>query len=287
MNNAIFRQISEKFSLFLQESSIERVIGGDINECFKANSASKKSYFIKLNINPELLELEARNLNLFNKSHLITPKVVGYGVLEGLGVLVLEYLTLTAMGDESALGQQLAQLHKSQSKRYGLDYNNYIGRTRQLNSWCDRWAEFWWSRRLLPQISLAMKAGYALGGEVEQLKASSDRLLQGHNPPPSLLHGDLWAGNKSYLANGQPVLFDPASYYGDRETDIAFSLMFGGFGHDFYQSYNDTWSLPEGWQKRESLYNLYHFLNHLNLFGDQYLSSVQSMVKTISLSELT
>lgn len=280
MNLELCHLISEKFGLFLQESSVEPVLGGDINECFKVKSISQKSYFIKLNRQPALLECESRNLNLLASSQITTPAIVGFTLLNGTAVLVLEYLELMPIGDELALGNRLAKLHKSQSESYGLGYNNYIGRTKQVNDWCNNWAEFWWTRRLLPQVTMATEAGFGLGMDVDSIKEVSDRLLRGHNPPASLLHGDLWAGNRGYLADGRPVLFDPACYYGDRETDLAFTLMFGGFGHEFYQSYQAAWPLPTGWQTRESLYNLYHFLNHLNLFGDEYLGSVQSILKS-------
>jgi fructosamine-3-kinase len=201
--------------------------------------------------------------------------------LQHTGVLVLQHLALGERGDESALGRQLAELHQHTAEHYGLSVNNFIGTRPQLNGQHTCWADFWWQCRLAPQVQMAQGAGHFLGATAAQLQALSNARLQAHNPPASLLHGDLWAGNKAYLTDGRPALFDPACYYGDRETDLAFTLVFGGFGHDFYQRYQQAWPLPKGWQAREPLYNLYHLLNHLNMFGRGYLSSVQSAVKSL------
>jgi fructosamine-3-kinase len=143
--------------------------------------------------------------------------------------------------------------------------------TPQQNSWCDDWAEFWRTRRMQPQLDLARRNGF-------DLEATFD--LGNHRPQPSLLHGDLWSGNAGFTAQG-PVVFDPAVYYGDREADLAMTELFGGFPRQFYQAYNDAWPLEEGYQRRKPLYNLYHLLNHLNLFGGGYLGQVSAALRLL------
>ena len=280
MNRDLFKAIDEHFGLNLTQSEPQSVPGGDINQSFVAENTQGKPFFIKVNANAELLELEAKNLALLARAEINTPHVIGFNRFTDAGVLVLEYLPLVASGDEQSLGQLLAKLHRKTAEQYGLSYNNYIGSTLQQNSRSDSWAEFWWHNRLAPQLDMARR-NRALMVDTRRLKILSDRLLAGHQPLASLLHGDLWGGNKGYLRDGQPVLFDPACYFGDRETDLAFTLVFGGFGHGFYQSYREAWPLPDGWQRREPLYNLYHLLNHLNLFGDSYRGSVESAVASL------
>ena len=280
MNRDLFKAIDEHFGLNLTQSEPQSVPGGDINQSFVGENTQGKPFFIKVNANAELLEVEAKNLALLARAEINTPHVIGFNRFTDAGVLVLEYLPLVASGDEQSLGQLLAKLHRKTAEQYGLSYNNYIGSTLQQNSRSDSWAEFWWHNRLAPQLDMAWR-NRALMVDTRRLKILSDRLLAGHQPLASLLHGDLWGGNKGYLRDGQPVLFDPACYFGDRETDLAFTLVFGGFGHDFYQSYREAWLLPDGWQGREPLYNLYHLLNHLNLFGDSYRGSVESAVASL------
>ena len=280
MNRDLFKAIDDHFGLNLTQSEPQSVPGGDINQSFVGENTQGKPFFIKVNANAELLEVEAKNLALLARAEVNTPHVIGFNRFTDAGVLVLEYLPLVASGDEQSLGQQLAKLHRKTAEQYGLGYNNYIGSTLQQNSRSDSWAQFWWHNRLAPQLDMARR-NRALMVDTRRLKTLSDRLLVGHQPLASLLHGDLWGGNKGYLRDGQPVLFDPACYLGDRETDLAFTLVFGGFGHGFYQSYREAWPLPDGWQGREPLYNLYHLLNHLNLFGDSYRGSVESAVASL------
>ncbi|WP_041524359.1 fructosamine kinase family protein [Gilvimarinus agarilyticus] len=280
MNSELIQAIEGHFGLNLTPSKPELRAGGDTSQSFVVNNSQGKRYFIKVDDTVELLEVEAQNLKLMARAEIITPAVIGFSQLNGKGVLVLEYVSLVAAGDEQALGRQLADLHRVSAEHYGLDYNNYIGGSPQQNTWGDNWADFWWHNRLAPQLEQATR-NRGVVVDTQRLKHFSDRLLGGHQPPASLLHGDLWGGNKGFLQDGQPVLFDPACYYGDRETDLAFTLVFGGFGHGFYQSYREAWPLPDGWQEREPLYNLYHLLNHFNLFGDSYRNSVESTVASL------
>ncbi len=176
----------------------------------------------------------------------------------------LEELDLKRDGDWAALGRMLATLHRQSGPRFGWHRDNWIGRSPQANAWADDWNEFWWTRRLEPQLR---RAGLA----ADFLRNA----LRDHRPAPSLLHGDLWSGNAGFIDEG-PVLFDPAVYYGDREADLAMTELFGGFAPDFYAAYKAAFPLDAGYEQRKPLYNLYHLLNHLNLFGGGYRAQVEA-----------
>jgi fructosamine-3-kinase len=190
----------------------------------------------------------------------------------------MEFIDLRTRGNFAALGAMLAQLHQSRGERFGWARDNYIGSTPQPNGWCERWAQFWRERRIGPQLELARSKGFIIDA------GRACDILDAHEPPPSLVHGDLWNGNVRFLATGKtagktagaPVLFDPAVYYGDREVDLAMTELFGGFPREFYSAYEEAWPLPAGYELRKHLYNLYHLLNHLNLFGGGYLAQVES-----------
>jgi protein-ribulosamine 3-kinase len=201
------------------------------------------------------------------RPHIRVPQVLDRGMRNGKAFILLEHLDLKA-GDFAQLGRVLAKLHRQTAPRFGWARDNYIGLGRQRNGWCNDWAEFWRTRRLLPQIDLASRNGF--GVEMPTLT-----LLENHRPPPSLLHGDLWSGNAGFTEEG-PVVFDPAVYYGDREADLAMTELFGGFPKQFYQAYDEAFPLPAGYEQRKHLYNLYHLLNHLNIFGGGYLSQVKA-----------
>jgi protein-ribulosamine 3-kinase len=203
------------------------------------------------------------------------PEPLAYGIAGGEAYLLLEYLELTTGGDFAALGRMLAAAHRKPGPRFGAPRDNYIGSTPQQNGWCDDWAEFWRERRLQPQLELARKKGFDLPG------VDPGALLQNHKPQPSLLHGDLWSGNAGFTAQG-PVVFDPAVYYGDREADLAMTELFGGFPRAFYQAYNEVFPLDPGYERRKHLYNLYHLLNHLNLFGGGYLGQVKQTLRLLA-----
>jgi fructosamine-3-kinase len=202
------------------------------------------------------------------------PRVLARGVSDATAFLALEWIESRA-GDATAaerLGTGLARQHALVGPRFGYARDNFIGRTPQANAWSADWAEFFRERRLRPQFELAAQRGAprALQSRSEPLLQALPALLGGHAPQPALLHGDLWAGNYLVSSCGEPVIFDPAVYYGDREADLAMTRLFGGFAPDFYRAYRAAAPLPSGWQRRADLYNLYHVLNHANLFGGGY-----------------
>jgi fructosamine-3-kinase len=179
------------------------------------------------------------------------------------------------------MGKQLAQMHKIESvSQFGWDRNNTIGSTPQLNPWTDNWADFFAESRIGYQLKLAKRRGgnfVNIGDFVEVVRDN----LKDRNPHPSLVHGDLWSGNASMTKEGKPIIFDPATYYGDHEVDLAMTELFGGFPNQFYQGYESVFPIEQGYSKRKVLYNLYHILNHFNLFGGGYESQALRMIKQV------
>ncbi len=208
------------------------------------------------------------------------PQVIAHGNADGQSYLVLEYLDLHTHGDARRLGEQLAALHRCSADRFGFAQDNFIGSTPQPNRWQADWLTFWRDQRLGFQLRLAAHHGLdpALQESGAKLQAALPDFFAGYAPQPSLLHGDLWGGNHAFLADGTPVLFDPAAYYGDRECDLAMTELFGGYPPDFYAAYRAAWPLDAGYARRRDLYNLYHLLNHANLFGGGYASQALQLM---------
>lgn len=264
------------------------ISGGCINSAFKIIGNTDTDYFVKVN-RPDLawmFEAEALALGEILASQTVkTPQVICFGDAGDKSFLVLEWIALNSpnAGGERTLGQQLAAMHKVQRPFFGWDRNNAIGSTLQVNTPTDNWLEFWRDRRLGYQLKLAGENGY--GNELrrtgEMLCDRMDEFFCGYQPRPSLLHGDLWGGNVGMDEAGLPFVFDPASYYGDREADIAMTELFGGFGSGFYAAYREGFPLDQGYSTRKDLYNLYHIINHLNLFGGGYLEQAQLMIERL------
>lgn len=261
--------------------------GGCINESYVIEGDGKR-YFVKLN-RAQLIKMftaEAAGLDEIAASQTIrVPEVICHGVAGQQSYLVLEHLGFGPGSSQSQarLGRDLAHLHRHTSDRFGWYRDNTLGATPQPNRQGDRWVEFWREQRLGHQLQLAAGQGY--GGQLQSLGAELldhlEEFFAGHNPEPSLLHGDLWSGNYAFAADGTPLIFDPAVYYGDREADIAMTELFGGFSPEFYQAYEAEYPLTPGYARRKQLYNLYHILNHLNLFGGGYLRQSLSMMERL------
>lgn len=222
-----------------------------------------------------MFEAEADGLRELQSANAIrVPQVLACGVSNGESFIELERFAFerSTTHTERRLGEQLATLHRHTESRFGWYRDNTIGLTPQRNDWADDWIEFFRTQRLGYQLELATANGY--GRDVANLGARlTDRLPQffaDYVPVASLLHGDLWSGNWGSVS-GEPVIFDPAVYYGDRESDIAMTMLFGGFGKAFYAAYEASWPMAPGHEDRLKLYQLYHLLNHLNLFGRSYL----------------
>src|SRR5882762_6197851 len=260
------------------------VAGGCIHRCFILEGGDRK-YFAKINDRSQLdsFAAEADGLAALSAAGARVPVPLCHGQAGEQAFLVLEHLELRGNGDYTALGRSLAKVHSIRGESFGWRRNNYIGRTPQLNRCSPSWSDFWCEARLGPQLDLARKNGFgkSLLGKGEQLAEAVPGLLSEHAPAASLLHGDLWSGNAGFLADGTPVLFDPAVYRGDREADLAMTELFGGFPRAFYSAYRETAPLDQGYAVRKTLYNLYHVLNHANLFGGGYPAQAEQMIERL------
>jgi fructosamine-3-kinase len=213
------------------------------------------------------------------------PQVYGSGATESGSYLLLEWLELDRRSRQTdeQLGEQLAAQHRCTNDRFGWRRDNTIGATPQINTLTATWVDFYREHRLGFQLQLAKRNGYAgeIAVEGARLQDSLGKFFDDYVPQPSLLHGDLWAGNYA-VVDGVPVIFDPAVYYGDRETDIAMTRLLGGFGNSFYDAYTGSWPLQPGHESRLGLYQLYHVLNHLNLFGTGYLGRALELLRSLN-----
>jgi len=285
MLDSIRQGLAETLGGNTQLQWIQDLPGGDINHAALIRRGNTR-LFLKYHANPPrgMFAAEAKALNeIADQDCIQVPRPIAHGSHGNTDWLVLEYIELSSGGPDSLLGEELAALHAVTFEQFGWSRNNYIGTTLQNNTSCDDWGLFWRDYRIKPQLEMAEAAGHGrrLLQSGERLMENLGLLMDGHQPAASLLHGDLWSGNKAYTTAGRPVIFDPASYYGDRETDIAMTGLFGGFGPDFYSAYQAHSPLPEGYRQRRDLYNLYHMLNHLNLFGSAYLSRCENMIDSL------
>lgn len=283
----IERSIREALGAPFAIESRAGIGGGCINECHVVRGCGR-AYFVKLNTpdKAKMFSAEAAGLNeIAGTSTVRVPQPVCHGACPAACWLVLEYLELRPGDDRSMheLGRNLARMHHVTAQHYGWERDNTIGATPQVNTPSGNWIEFWRDRRLGFQLKLAASKDH--GG---RLVANGERLLEklpaffaGHAPPPSLLHGDLWSGNVGLESSGDPVIYDPAVYYGDREADLAMTELFGGFPPSFYKAYSAEYALDPGYKTRKHLYNLYHVLNHLNLFGGGYGAKAERMIERL------
>lgn len=260
--------------------TIRSVGGGSINAAYQIDGT-----FLKVN-SPHLssmFEAEAAGLSEMAASNTIRiPEVLSIGNNQDYAYLLLEYIPLKNLRGAAAIlcGEQLAQMHQQTQPYFGWHQDNTIGSTPQHNDRDHDWSSFYQQQRISQQLSFAKQNGF--GGTLQdkghRLIESVPSFFSNYQPDPALLHGDLWGGNAGADDQGNPVIFDPACYYGDREADIAMTELFGGFSPDFYAAYRATYPLDSGYTTRKTLYNLYHILNHLNLFGGGYLSQSESMI---------
>lgn len=262
------------------------ISGGDINAAWRLDAADI-ALFIKTGpaSAADMFTAEAAGLKEIAQANAVrVPKVFASDRTGANSFIALEWVDFepTSKMTEHKLGEALAAMHRHTSTKFGWNRDNTIGRTPQHNPWSDNWVDFFREHRLLFQLELAKANGFK--GELQGL---GGRLVDGlhtlfldYDPVPSLLHGDLWGGNWAAVKGG-PIIFDPAVYYGDRESDLAMTRLFGGFGVAFYQSYESAWPLSPGAAERQQLYQLYHVLNHLNLFGASYAGRAISILKSL------
>ena len=289
--SVITRHISQVTGIDFDDVRQRSVGGGCINTAYVLSDGAYQ-FFVKTN-RATLLDMfaaEYAGLEEIAQTHTIkVPQPVCFGADGSLAYIVMEYLPLGSGGQESVqtLGENLAAMHRVTAGNFGWFRDNTIGSTPQLNQSSGDWIAFWRDRRLGFQLDLAAKNGYR--GRLQQkgeLLLTKLEAFFAEPPRASLLHGDLWSGNYAIDQSGEPVIFDPAVYYGDRETDLAMTELFGGFPPGFYAAYNNVYALDQGYAVRKTLYNLYHILNHLNLFGGGYGGQAERMIENL-LSEVS
>ena len=282
-----------------QGSHLRPVGGGSINQAYALSdreadrdanrdrqAATPLAYFVKINQANRIAMFEAEALALSQiaaTKSIRVPHPVCWGTVDGSAYIVLEWLDF-GYGDHQAweeMGRNLAALHRvTHPHSFGWEQPNTIGSTPQINSWKTSWLEFFTEHRLSYQFQLSHRKGGRFPQE-EKLLAALPEILAGHEPQPSLVHGDLWSGNAAITQQGEAVIFDPAAYFGDREVDIAMTQLFGSFPANFYSAYNEAFPLLTGYPQRRILYNLYHVLNHFNLFGGSYESQANQMIQSL------
>ncbi len=277
----IAQHISDTTGESFEVQNYSSVGGGCINSAYRIASADK-TCFVKMNSANKLrmFEAEAEGLVELAKANAVrVPAAVCTGVVGSQAYIVMEDIVLSGRGSMAEFAEQLVKQHQYTVDKFGWHRENTIGSTLQENTFESDWQTFWNKHRLGFQLKLARQNGASksLLDKGERIQADLASFFGSYKPQASLLHGDLWSGNYAFSQGGEPVIFDPATYYGDREADLAMTELFGGFSQDFYSHYNSIWKVGEGYQIRKILYNLYHILNHFNLFGGGYESQAEGM----------
>jgi fructosamine-3-kinase len=256
--------------------------GGCINQAFRLeDGGQERVYFVKLN-HAQLVDMfatEAEGLKAIADTQTIrVPAPLCHGVADGKAYLVMEWIDLASGGDWQQMGKQLALLHSADiGEAFGWHRNNYIGTIDQMNQKEVNWPHFFAEHRLKPQFERGERRGGRFVDYPKLLEAVP-AILEGHGVKPSLVHGDLWSGNLAFTDAGEPVIYDVACYWGDGEVDLAMSELFGRLPGDFYTGYDAVKPIGSGYQRRRTLYNLYHILNHFNLFGGGYGLQANAMI---------
>lgn len=285
----VAQQISQVTGKHFEIIDRQAVRGGCINQAYQIITNRQDRYFIKLN-QPDLAPMfaaEAKGLLEMAATETMTvPLPICWGVVTDYSYLVLNYLDLTERSSPKSwtqMGQNLAAMHRyriTDPPQFGWHLNNTIGSTPQVNTWETDWMTFFKNHRIDYQLQLARRQGGHFP-KATQLLATIPQILANHHPQPSLVHGDLWGGNAGFTTTGNPVIFDPATYWGDREVDLALTELFGGFPAAFYQGYESICPLDAGYAQRKVLYNLYHILNHYNLFGGSYQHQANKTIDSL------
>lgn len=281
-------KISNQLEQELEIHTANSISGGDISQAYKLHT-NLGNFFLKLNgvghydmFRAEMLSLQ----QIAASNSILVPQAIASGTFKNHSWLLLEFVEMTSRGDDFQRGRDLALLHhhlNDSAKPFGWQEDNFIGLTPQRNDWHSNWSDFYGEMRLRPQLEMAQERGMSskVADNGYHLIEKLDFWFDNYQPKASLLHGDLWGGNSAFNIDGDAMIFDPASYYGDHETDIAMTELFGGFSPAFYDGYQDVFPLDKDYQSRKTLYNLYHVLNHYNLFGGHYQQQADNMISTL------
>lgn len=288
LHTRLIEHLQERFTDFFSDNTTihnhSPVHGGDINQAFMLET-DKGKFLIKINsalFGLDMFEKEARGLiTLADTGCIKVPRPLFDGKFHQQIFLVMEYIDKGSPAEHfwTDFGERLACLHHKTGESHGLDYPNYIGRLVQPNYAHDNWPVFYANERIRSLADKALSKGLLDAGQmaaVENLSGKFGEIFP--EEKPSLLHGDLWNGNFIVASNGLAAIFDPALYYGNREMDIAMSLLFGGFDSKFYDAYQYHFPLQQGWEERVELCQLYPLLVHLILFGGHYHQRVMEVV---------
>jgi fructosamine-3-kinase len=268
-----------QFGNDIEVSSVSPVAGGCINKTSRVKT-NQGDFFVKVNSieQQDLFTKEEKGLGLLRKySSINIPASFDVGTFDGKTYLILEWIENGIQNDDfwHAFGQRLAQQHRISNSKFGLDHDNHIGKLPQTNTEHNNWSDFFIQERLQPQIRLAQNSGVIDHGVLDKFELLFSKLSSLiPNEPPALLHGDLWSGNFLCGLGSVPFIFDPAVYFGHRETEMAFTSLFGGFDPKFYDAYSEVFPLAPGFDSRIDIHNLYPLLVHVNLFGPSYLGGI-------------
>jgi fructosamine-3-kinase len=291
VTGALARAVSDATEVLFEITAIEAVTGGCIHTAMKITgemAGESRDFFAKVNEaeNAAMFASEADGLRALHGAHaVIVPRVIVNGADDEHSWIVLEWLELGPLDEKAGahLGVSLAVQHRKPHAKFGWATDNFIGRTPQANGWSEDWLAFWREKRLMAQLRLAARNRLPsrMIDRGERLAADCSAFFTTYTPEKSLLHGDLWGGNAAAIEGVTPVMFDPAVYVGDREADIAMTELFGGFPKDFLAAYRAAWALDDGYATRRNFYNLYHVLNHANLFAGNYVRQAEESIERL------
>ena len=280
--NEICEELGEAYP-----KSIEQVHGGDIHSAWQIEFSNKKFFLKKNDRNKKLLEFEKyclQNLRKYiNQENLVIPEVIAYKNINNIEILLIEWIEMKNF-DQKKLGKGLGEMHlksaESNPKMFGFPVEGFIGTTDQKKGWEDNWIDCFLNLRIIPQL-LILNSKILEKETINKVKEKIKSELLNHKPINALVHGDLWSGNVGVNKSGKGVIFDPASWWADNEVDIAMTKLFGGFRKEFYEEYHRIFPIKNEFEKRITIYNFYHILNHANMFGGGYLKQVKDYVKAI------
>ncbi|MBO3077805.1 fructosamine kinase family protein [Mammaliicoccus vitulinus] len=263
------------------------VSGGDVNEAYKVETKDGPYFLlVQHNRSETFYAAEIAGLEAFEVAGITAPVVKGYGQIHDDAYLVLSYLEEGRSGSQRELGKLVAKLHSHHEPhgKFGFHLPYHGSDITFENGWKDSWINIFVEQRLDQLKDEIVQRKLWSNDEIllfEKVREKIVKALENHNSKPSLLHGDLWAGNFMFLSNGEPALFDPSPLYGDREFDLGATRVFGGFTNEFYDAYNEALPLSKGADQRIKFYELYLLMVHLVKFGSMYAGSVNRTMNEI------